>query len=294
MAIRAPLLSILILPIIALIIIAVTALMFHPFTFDTFFYMALPIVGIIALLTKPFIDFLVFYRKIPLAARKIWEASEKKQPIAVIVHDSGRAGIHMIVERRGEGVVVTDHGKYQLLPRYVSEEELEAPEVKDGNPNPKDNPAPKKPEGVREKIQKIYSDWIVKRAILIGFDLPIFFGYSGSLCLFNPEALALYEAGDLMIQSASDKPLFNPQKNPKKHIADALQPLMLLDPRKIKSIINRTFDHSQIAAIIVDSEEIGRIGRGFGRFLLPIGLIVLVLMVVLVLFLIFGSGKPLI
>lgn len=107
-----------------------------------------------------------------------------------------------------------------------------------------------------------YSDWVVKRTNLIGMNLPFFTGYTGKLCLLNPEALALYEAGEMFIRTSTTDVMFNPQKIAGKKMEDAFQPLLLLDPRKIQQIIYDGFDQSQLAAVVADSEEIARLGQG--------------------------------
>ena len=116
-------------------------------------------------------------------------------------------------------------------------------------------------KALRDNFILDYSDWIVKRTNLVGLDLPFFIGYTGKLCLLNPEALALYEAGQMAIRT-EDTILFNPKNLPDKDQKDAFQPLLLMDARKIQQIIYEGFDQSQIAAVVADSEELARIGEG--------------------------------
>ena len=163
---------------------------------------------------------------------------------------------------------MTEAGKYKLLPRYVARKHAGA-DLADQASGKADG------EYVRD-----YSDWIVKRCNLIGLGLPFFVGYSGKLCLLNPEALALYEAGEIMVET-EDGTLFNPNKVRGKMREDAFQPLLLLDPRKTKEIINEGFDEAQMAAIVVDSELIGALGRGFGKYLPIVAIVVVIAFVLL-------------
>ncbi len=110
---------------------------------------------------------------------------------------------------------------------------------------------------LKESFILDYSDYVNKRSTLIGLDLPVFVGYTGKLCLMNPEALALYEAGDMMIKT-TDMELFNPNSVPDKDESKAMQPLMLMNPRKIQEIIWKGYDQSQIAGVVADSEELIR------------------------------------
>ena len=222
-------------------------------------YIIFPLIGFVFVITAPWLLPLIYFRFIPKAARKLFWAGRRKRPIAIIVHDTGRAAIVTLRELLGEGIVVTDQGKYKILPQYVAIE---------GNPGEEGEPAEK------PKYEKDYRDLLTKRALLTGLDLPMFFGYSGKVCLLNPEALALYEAAEMKIQTVEGKPMFNPRNKRGKSLRHKLQPLMLLDPRKIKDLIGRQFNVSQIGALIVESERIGLLGRGWGRFILPIGLII--------------------
>lgn len=249
----------------------------------TSFYEIEIVVGIVVTLAG--VPLLVFFwkRMLPLPARTIFWGKRRNLPLAFICHDSGRGVLHTITERRGEGVVVTDHGKYKILPRYLEDkevvevtEEIQQGTSSDGQETPQ---ATKVTRRVLGRL-KDYSSWIVKRTTLYGYEAPFFLGYSGKICLMNPEALALYELGDMMIKT-EDKTLFNPHGIDGKRVEDALQPLLLIDPKVIKQAIPEGYDDSQIAAITRDSEEIGQFGRGFGKFTLPIVIIVIAIVGVL-------------
>ena len=237
--------------------------------FMWFFYVVCPLVGLVFILTSPWLIPLIWLRFIPKPARTLFWASRRKQIPVLIVHDTGRAKLTLAKERRGEGVVVTEAGKYKILPRYVSlETELETKEAEKKGKNPGGKAKAK-------KLLKDFGDWVTKRCLLTGLGLPFLVGYSGSICLVNPEALALWTAGKMKVQTAEGSFSFNPRKNV--DVQNLVQPLMLLEPREIKSLINRTFDTTQISACLLDAEELGRLGRPFNKTLLgvlAVGLIV--------------------
>lgn len=181
----------------------------------------------------------------------------------------------------------------------VNSEGTEEQEQDTEMPQPPQAPETQRlPSGVEKDLHKVfnikllkenfiidYSDWIVKRTYLVGLDLPFFVGYTGKLCLLNPEALALYEAGEMCIRT-EDAVLFNPNKIEGKSIENAFQPLLLLDPRKIQQIIYEGFDQSQIAGIVADSEEIARIRQGISpKMKIFLGILVIVVIAGAALFL---------
>jgi hypothetical protein len=93
----------------------------------------------------------------------------------------------------------------------------------------------------------------------------------------------LYEAGEMAIETEEGK-LFNPQKLKgiaksewNRTIQAALQPLLLIDPRKIGKIIYQGFDQSQINALIEDAKESERIGKG--KFNMKMILIAIIIMI---------------
>lgn len=117
--------------------------------------------------------------------------------------------------------------------------------------------------GLKENFLLDYSDFINKRSTIVGLNLPLFLGYTGKLCLLNPEALALYEAGEMFVRT-SEGDIFNPKGIEGKKKEDAMQPLLLLNPRKIQEIIYEGFDQSQVAGIVADTEEEMRLRLGGG------------------------------
>jgi len=259
-------------------------------------YVIMPLVGYITVFTVPWLIPLLWKKLLPSAARTMFWAARRKQPPALICHDSGRSQFTLVKERRGSGVVFTDTGKYKILPRYRLKTSTVQKKKEDGKTT---KPVPELSGDKKEILKQVqgrlselkdryildYTDWIVKRSMLIGLDLPLFVGYSGKLCLLNPEALALYEAGELYIKT-EDETMFNPHELDGKEMEDAFQPLMLIDPRKIKEIINDGFDQAQIAAIVVDSELIGLQGRGMGRYLpyfMIIGVVIVALLAIFLL-----------
>lgn len=283
---------------------------------EEFFYLTMGIFYIVGMVfCFVGVPFIIYFwkRKIPKAARTLIHSAWKREPPLLLCHDSGRGELTTIRERKGEGIVMTAQNKYKILPRWRAKAPLsqmlglkQQPEMPAPVTEGEDQVDPQKEslqqngksqvEGIERitrrneiDLQTVfnvkllhdnfildYSDWIVKRTFLVGLDLPFFVGYTGKLCLLNPEALALYEAGDMMIKT-EDQVLFNPKKIEGKTMADAFQPLLLLDSRKIQQIIYEGFDQSQIAGVVADSEELARIGQGLSsKMKLILGIIVIV------------------
>lgn len=243
--------------------------------FEFLFFTVCPVIGLVTALTLPWLPFFLWKKLIPKAARTLFWAKRRNKPPIYIVHDSGRSELTLITERRGSGVVTTETGKYKLLPRYVARI---VGKKKNNGEEGEDKKNGDKSASKNETVEYVrdYSDYMNKRSTMIGLGLPFFVGYSGKLCLLNPEALALYEAGEMMVRT-EDKTMFNPRKIKGKEIGDALQPLLLLEPRKIKNIISSGFDETQIAAIVADSELIGYYGRPWLKKYLPIiGILIIV------------------
>lgn len=245
----------------------------------------MPVIGLVCSLTLPWLPLFLWKKLIPKPARTLFWAKRRNRPPIYIVHDSGRAVLTTIEERRGNGIVITENEKYKLLPRYVSRivgTKDEEEEGEDGEKKKKSKPSTGS-EVTETKYMRDYSDFMNKRSNMIGLGLPMFLGYSGKLCLLNPEALALYEAGEMKVHT-EDLTMFNPHDHKGKDEAKAMQPLLLLEPRKIKNIIKQGFDETQIAAIVVDSELIGFLGRPWIKKYLPIiGIIMIVGAVVMAL-----------
>lgn len=261
----------------------ILVVMFVAFPFDYAWFVILPVVGLISLLSNWLIPFL-WIKRVPGAARQLVKAWQNKLVPAFIAHDSGRAAIVNIIEKRGEGVVVTDHGNYRLLPRFVKVEEgdvaTEEP-VRKKKGRKKPNPGSAATAGLPQSTTRpryvldYNTDWVNKRSILIGLGSPFYVGYSGKLCLLNPECLAWFEAGEIWIPDT-----VNPPKDKK----DLPKPLMLLNVLKMKDIINRRFDSSQIKALAKYAEEIGSIGRGLSptmKLFLGLGVIAVLAIVAL-------------
>jgi len=279
---------------------------------EDFFFITMPIfyiVGMVFCFVGLPVLIYVWKRKIPVASRTLFWAGIRREPPLLLCHDSGRGELTTVRERKGEGIVMTSQGKYKILPRwmpklplsFLGREAAAIPQTptSQGNPTEEEaeNSAGENTEvaqgktGVEVDLDKAinikflhdnfildYGDWVVKRTFLVGLDLPFFVGYTGKLCLLNPEALALYETGEMFIRT-EDKVLFNPQGLEGKRIEDAIQPLLLLDPRKIQQIIYEGFDQSQIAGIVADSEELARIGQGISpKMKLLLGILILVVL----------------
>lgn len=236
---------------------------------DLFFYVICPLTGVVFWFTAPWLLPLIWKRVIPAASRTLFWAARRKLIPILIVHDSGRGILGLINEKRGEGIVVTNRGNYRLLPRFVPiGEEVETQAEKTEEPNPE--------KSEKRGLLDYTTDWIMKRCFLVGLGTPFYVGYSGSLCLLNPECLAWYEANEIFV-STPDKPY--PANKKEKSLP---QPLMLLEPRKIKGIINRSFDTTQISAIVEDARMEGMLGRGFGRYASIIGIIMIIAVIFIV------------
>lgn len=262
---------------------------------ETWFWVFAP-VGFIFLISNWLLP-LLWHKRVPPAARVLVECFHRKEVPALIVHDSGRSALVRIFERRGEGVVMTDRGKYRLLPRYTEAEEevmdrlaeemgaaqSRNPKTSQKTDKQKSQSTEEQPKEPKKKRLDFNTDWITRRSILTGLGLPFYVGYSGTLCLLNPECLAAHQAGEMFVPTSE-------QPYPTEQQKSLPKPLMLLDPRRIAAIINRSFDTTQIDAIIVDAEERGRLGRGLGQFLIPIGIIMLIVVVILIVIMSGGGG----
>jgi len=234
----------------------------------------------------PIIFIWFWKKKLPKPARTLFWCAVKGYAPLLLVHDSGRADIVAIKERKAEGIVETTTGTFKILPRYaplMSEEEIE----KIGDPADKErieilkDVTGKKIQIGKQQFTLDFSHWMAKRSWLLGMPTPLFVGYTGSLCILNPEALALFEAGDLKIQTVEGT-AFNPNNIKNKNEDDAVEPLMLLDPRKIGKFIYSHFDTSQIAGVIQAAEERARLGTGASlkKFLMIFAIVIVVMMVI--------------
>lgn len=274
-----------IMPVVSVVLLVSTIFMYG---LEFAWYEIFPVIGFIFLLTNWLIPFL-WMKRVPLAARILTEASQKKQVPAYIVHDSGRGAFVLLEERRGEGLVFAHaHGqrrRYRLLPRIVDveEEDLKKSEKTSAGAEGKGNPKEKKKKKMKLLLDYA-SDWINKRSICVGLGLPIYFGYSGTLCLLNPECMALYEAGKIFIPS-EEKP--QPETDVEKQLP---WPLMLLSSLDMKKIINKRFDTTQTDALEIDAKLLGQLGAGLPNWMLwvAVAVIAIIAIVVLVFFPPFG------
>lgn len=292
---------------------------------EDFFFLTLPIfyvVGMIVCFTLFPIIILFWKRWLPLPARTLFWAARRGTPPLYLVHDSGRGELTTIQERKGEGIVITREGRYKILPRVSLKKEdkreqygmmaayaqTQTPVEEATNPiNDDEEPIEtfdatqqetEEPKTIGEQLRHAfsffkntfvldYSDWILKRSTMVGLKMPFFLGYTGKLCLLNPEALALYEMGEMKIKT-EDYTLFNPHKlqEKEKNFRNALQPLLLLEPRKIRQVIYDGFDQSQIAGVVADSEELARLGMGISpRMKIVLVLVAMLLVGIGILFL---------
>lgn len=251
-------------------------LIFTAFPFEYAWFVILPMIAVISLLSNWLIPFF-WMKRVPDAAKQLVKAYQNHLVPAFIAHDSGRAAIVNIIEKTGEGVVVTDHGNFRLLPRFVKVEQSDAtPEKEETGKGTKKKKTTPDAVGLPKSTSRpgyvldYNTDWVNKRSILTGLGTPFYVGYSGKLCLLNPECLAWYEAGEMWIPT---------EPNPTKEAEDKLKPLMLLNVLKMKDVINRRFDSSQIKALARYAEAIGSLGQPLSpmmKMLLGVGVIAII------------------
>lgn len=271
--------------------------------FMIFSELVIPIVGWASLFGLPILLPYIYFRVFPKTARTFIAAKRKNMIPALIVHDSGRAIITLVKEKIGGGICETELGKFKLLPKFVAAEEVSAEDEARAFPETAKNKNQSGSEETEKKDAKkpnlkllirMLGDWVTKRCLLVGLGKPMLVGYSGKACLLNPLALVLWEAGKLKIRDHEHKFMRKKVEDPETHkipkIQELLQPLMLLDPRAAKAVISHAYDEAQIAAMCVTSENIGRMGRGLPKWVLPVGIILIVVVAVgLILMLLTGA-----
>jgi len=237
---------------------------------DYLWFFVFPFVGVVMLIVTPVLFWLLWFRYLNPTARKLNKYIRKKIPIVAITFDTGRTILCGLIERRGEGVVMTDHGTYKILPRIPEEDE----ETKKGSAE-----------------EDFFKDLVLKRSILEGSNSPFFVGYSGKICMLNPDTLALAEMTEHKPLSEDEVTLESPEpaSDPKK-----ARPLLLIDPKRIKDFVSGAFSESQMIAIIRDTEEVMRASMGFRRFAIPITVIVVIMLMMMIAMQMFGGGgmKP--
>lgn len=269
--------------------------------------LVIPLIGWVTLFSAPWLLPYIYYRVIPKTARTFIAAKRKNMIPALIVHDSGRAVITLVREKMGGGICVTEKGKYKCLPKYVEADEVS--EEDERAAFPKEHEKSKNQDAATEKnlteaarkpalkrLVAMFGDWVTKRCILVGLGKPMLVGYSGKACLLNPVALALWEAGKLKIRDENHQFMRKKVRDSKTKeipdIDDLLQPLMFLDPRAAKAVISASYDEAQIAAMCVDSEQIGMIGKGLPKWVLPLGIILIVAIAGIFLLLMWTGALP--
>jgi len=211
-------------------------------------YFVLPYVAILEAIF--FSGFFWYYRnrRLPEAARLMNKCKQEGLVPSIIYHSSGRCSLKLWKERQADGVLIDDKGfRFKLLPRYRKH-------MKD------DDGKTLEPE--EEEKLAVYSDWANKRSILVELGQPIYFGATGSICMFNPAMLTLMEAGELYAET-EDSNVYSPQADmtQKGWKQKLLQPLMLINLTRIISVANRLFDETQFNACITIAEQIGLLGR---------------------------------
>ncbi len=241
---------------------------------------------IILIIVLPPLFIWFWKKKVPRPARTLFWCAIRGYAPLLLVHDSGRADIIGIKERKAEGIVETTAGTFKILPRFapvLSDEELqqiEDPEMRKRMQMIK-NMASQKVKIGNMEFWLDYEHWMAKRTWLLGMPTPLFVGYTGKLCLLNPEALALYEAAELKIETA-DGTMFNPKHKKDANEEEAMQPLILLDPRKIGKFITSHFDQSQIAGVIQAAEERAKLGMRINLKRIAVFLIIFLIVIAVI------------
>ena len=207
-------------------------------TFEYFWFVIMPAVGLVMLVATPIIVLLLYFRYFHPTARKLNKLIRRKMVIFLDAHDSGKVIIRGLRERRGAGVGRTTDKSYRLLPKHNT-----------------------KPEDTDDPTRRLLSEAVAKRFFLEDTGCPIFFGHGGTLCLTNPEVLALVEVAERMVG---------------KKFGDG-RPRILLDPRKLEQLISRNYDDAQLNAVINDIWAIVRAEQGFRQFAIPIAVIVVLM-----------------
>jgi len=201
-------------------------------------FFVMPIVGMILLFVFPFTVFLLYFKFFNRTTRKLNSFIRKKMVIILEAYDSGRVYLRGLRERKGVAIGRTDDGSYRLLPKHrVNEDDTR-----------------KKNKAV-DSTEQLLTSAVSKRFFLENTGCPLFLGHGGNLCITNPETLAIVESAD---------------GKPKKIKGSKGKKLILLDPRKLETLIPKNYDESQLNAIINDIWAIIRADSGFGRFLIPI------------------------
>ena len=112
--------------------------------------------------------------------------------------------------------------------------------------------------------------------------------------MLNPDTLALAEMTEHQPLKEGEVVPENSNTKESKEGEEKPRPLLLLDPRKIKELVTKSYSESQMLAIIRDTEEIMRASMSLRRFTVPIAVIIVIVLLLMVAMQFFGGGgiKP--
>jgi len=261
--------------------------------------------------------FVYYWKVIPPVAKTFTRAKRKNRVPCYVVHDSGYSTIELFTARTGS-IALTEKKRFKILPRFSLKRDNNGGALGVHTPASPPLKLPPLPEGVNfedlpEDIQKIYmspqgiasgfpdvpvitskedlydkffldySTWTSRRSELLGLGLPMFVAYSGSACLLNPEALALWTCAEMSVE-IQGKLSFNPLGVETNNTATSVpQPIIPLDPRAISTIISDQYDESAIAKVQLEAEQIALEGMGLRRYF-PLFIIMAIAIIGVVLF----------
>ena len=205
-------------------------------------YLIFPLIGFLTVVLSPILLPLIWFKLIPEPARTLISAKRKRRV-------------------KGIYIDVSDSGQMRMeyFIKYLGEGVFKTNRglykilPRRASANPHGDP--------------YIHELTLKRTYLRDMNLPVYIGYSGRITAMTPDGLALIEASKF---------------TPKKFKGNRPKPTMLLDPREIKEVINKNYSQSQIAAIVKDSELIGLAERGYGRFMIPIAVIIIIMIMLIV------------
>ena len=228
---------------------------------EYFWFFIMPVVGMIMLAVFPITLLLIWFRYFHPTARKLNSFIRKKMVIFIDAYDTGKVYFKALRERKGAAIGRTVDKSYRLLPKLKTklkgEEKKEAAEEKD-----------EKKDADGDRTEEILAEAVSKRFFLEDTGCPIFLGHGGTLCLTNPEVLALVE------QAKSPNPTVIKGDDDKERI--------LIDPRRLEELIPKNYDESQLNAVINDIWMIARAEKGLGQFVIPIAAIAIVAFIAII------------
>jgi hypothetical protein len=219
--------------------------------------------------------FLFFWvRVVPYASKYMYRLKRKGLALAIVVADTSRSAFAMIVERRGEGIVVTGEDKYKLLPRYTvlpteeekrqkrkeegSKKRLGEDTAEEGTESGESSPPDPPQETITEKDPEVplnYADYSIKRSFLADVgSVPFFVAYHGSICLFDPLLLALAESCEMKESIPRKEADSQENKMPKALPSEIVNFPSAMSLKKVREFIKNVFEETQYKAIIDEIE----------------------------------------